>query len=177
MLDDDALTRLAAACRQRTYRKGQFIFYQGDSGDTLLVVCDGLVKVVFASEAGEETVLVTLGACEVVGQIALLDGEERSASVVAVEPTTGLLLTRATVLDVMVRHPAVLDAMLRSLGRLVRRLTEQAGDFASSTSAADSRSCSFVSPETGPKQRTVSCWTSASPSPTSPRWSARAVRR
>ena len=129
-LDDDALTRLAAASRRRTYGKGQFIFYQGDSGDTLLVVCDGLVKVVFTSEAGEETVLVTLGACEVVGQIALLDGAERSASVVAVEPTTGLLLTRATVLDVMVRHPAVLDAMLRSLGRLVRRLTEQAGDFA-----------------------------------------------
>ena len=94
------------------------------------MVCDGLVKVVFTSDTGEETVLVTLGACEVVGQIALLDGEDRSASVVAVEPTTGLLLTRATVLDVMVRHPVVLDAMLRSLGRLVRRLTEQAGDFA-----------------------------------------------
>lgn len=129
-LDDDALTRLAVASRRRTYGKGQFIFYQGDSGDTLLVVCAGLVKVVFTSEAGEGTVLVTLGACEVVGQIALLDGEERSASVVAVEPTAGLLLTRATVLDVMVQHPVVLDAMLRSLGRLVRRLTEQAGDFA-----------------------------------------------
>lgn len=129
-LDDDALTRLAVASRRRTYGKGQFVFYQGDSGDTLLVVCDGLVKVVFTSETGEETVFVTLGACEVVGQIALLDGAERSASVVAVEPTTGLLLTRATVLDVMVRHPVVLDAMLRSLGQLVRRLTEQAGDFA-----------------------------------------------
>lgn len=130
MLDDDALTRLAAASRRRKYGKGQFVFYQGDSGDTLLVICRGLVKVVFASEAGEETVLVTLGDCEVVGQIALLDGAERSASVVAVEPTTGLLLTRTTVLDVMVRHPAVLDAMLCSLGRMVRRLTEQAGDFA-----------------------------------------------
>jgi CRP/FNR family cyclic AMP-dependent transcriptional regulator len=130
VLDDDALTRLAAAGRRRTYGKGQYIFFQGDSGDTLLVVCGGLVKVVFMSAAGEETVLVTLGDREVVGQIALLDGAERSASVVAVEPTTGLLLTRATVLDAMVRHPAVLDAMLRSLGQLVRRLTEQAGDFA-----------------------------------------------
>ena len=73
--------------------------------------------------------LVALGIGEVLGQIALLDGAERSASVVAVEPTTGLLLTRATVLDVMLRHPAVLDAMMRSLGKLVRRLTEQAGDF------------------------------------------------
>ena len=73
--------------------------------------------------------LVALGGCEVLGEIALLDGSPRSASVVAVEPTTGLLLTRATVLDVMARHPVVLDAMLHALGRLVRRLTEQAGDL------------------------------------------------
>lgn len=128
-LDDDTLAQLAAACRTRTYRKGQYVFYQGDPGDTLLVIGEGLVKVVFASPAGEETVLAALGVGEVLGEIALLDGAARSASIVAVEPTTGLLLTRATVLDVMVRHPVVLDAMMRSLGNLVRRLTEQAGDF------------------------------------------------
>ena len=128
-LDDEALTRLAAASRSRTYRKGQYIWYEGDPGDTLMVVCDGLVKVVIGSEAGEEAVLATLGRCEVVGEIAVLDGAARSASVVAVEPTTGLLLSRATVLDVMARHPVVLDAMLRALGKLVRRLTEQTGDL------------------------------------------------
>ena len=72
-MDDDALTRLAAA-PSAYLRQGPVRLYQGDSGDTLLVVCEGLVKVVFTSETGEETVLVTLGACEVVGQIALLDG-------------------------------------------------------------------------------------------------------
>jgi CRP-like cAMP-binding protein len=128
-LDDEALVHLAAACRLRAYRKGQYIWYQGDPGDTLLVVCEGLVKVVLSSEGGEEAVLVTLGGCAVLGEIALLDGAPRSASVVAVEPTTGLLLTRATVLDVMARHPVVLDAMLRALGGLVRRLTEQTGDL------------------------------------------------
>ena len=119
-LDDDTLAQLAAACRTRTYRKGQYVFYQGDPGDTLLVIGEGLVKVVFASPAGEETVLAALGIGEVLGEIALLDGAARSASVVAVEPTTGLLLSRATVLDAMLRHPAVLDAMMRSLGKLVR---------------------------------------------------------
>lgn len=128
-LDDDALAQLAAVSRSRAYPKGQYIWYQGDPGDTLLVVCEGLVKVVFGTRAGEEAVLVTLGGCEVLGEIAVLDGAARSASVIAVEPTTGLLLTRAAVLDVMTRHPVVLDAMLRRLGRLVRRLTEQAGDL------------------------------------------------
>jgi CRP/FNR family cyclic AMP-dependent transcriptional regulator len=128
-LDDEALAEVGLACRRRTYRRGQYIWYQGDPGDTLLVVCAGRVKVVFGSEDGEEAVLVSLGECEVLGEIALLDGVGRSASVVAVEPTTALLLTRATVLEVMGRYPVVLDAMLRSLGGLIRRLTEQAGDL------------------------------------------------
>lgn len=128
-LHDEALVQLAAAARTRTYGKGQYIWYQGDPGDTLLVVCEGLVKVVLGSEGGEEAVLVTLGGCEILGELAVLDGAPRSASVVAVEPTTALLLARPTVLEVMARHPAVLDAMLRALGRLVRRLTEQTGDL------------------------------------------------
>jgi CRP/FNR family transcriptional regulator, cyclic AMP receptor protein len=128
-LDDAALADLAARSRTRTYRRGQYIWYQGDPGDTLLVVCGGLVKVVFGSDAGEEAVLVTLGECSVLGELAVLDGSARSASVVAVEPTTALLLGRATVLDVMARHRSVLDAMLRALGALVRRLTEQNGDL------------------------------------------------
>lgn len=128
-LDDDALAEVGAASRWRTYRRGQYIWYQGDPGDTLLVISEGRVKVVFGSEGGEEAVLVTAADGEVLGEIALLDGAGRSASVVAVEPTTALLLTRATVLKAMGQYPVVLEAMLRSIGGLVRRLTEQAGDL------------------------------------------------
>jgi CRP-like cAMP-binding protein len=128
-MPDDDLTRLADAARTRTFRRGQYLWYQGDPGDTLLVVCDGRLKVVLGSEEGEEAVLVSVGSCEVIGELAVLDGARRSASVVAVERTTALVLTRAAVFDAMARHPAVLEAMLRSLGRLVRRLTEQNGDL------------------------------------------------
>jgi len=113
-LGDDDLRRLAGTGRTRTYRKGQYLWYQGDPGDTLLVVCDGRLKIVLGSETGDE---------------AVLHGAPRSASVVALERTTALVLPRASVFDAMARHPAVLDAMLRALGRLVRRLTEQNGDL------------------------------------------------
>jgi CRP/FNR family transcriptional regulator, cyclic AMP receptor protein len=128
-LTDDDLHTLAGAARTRNFRRGQYLWYQGDPGDTLLVVCDGRLKVVLGSEEGEEALLVSVGSCEVIGELAVLDGARRSASVIAVEPTTALVLTRATVFDAMARHPSVLDAMLRSLGRLVRRLTEQNGDL------------------------------------------------
>ena len=129
-LADDELQRLAEGARTRTFRRGQYLWYQGDPGDTLLVVCDGRLKVVFGIEStGDEAVLHSVGSCEVLGELALLDGAPRSASVVALEQTTALILSRAVVLDAMARHPAVLEAMLRAVGRLVRRLTEQNGDL------------------------------------------------
>jgi CRP-like cAMP-binding protein len=128
-LPDDALARLAARCVRRTYGRNQFLWYQGDDGAHLIVVASGLVKVVLSSPQGGEVVLTTLGPGEISGELAVLDGSPRSASVVAAEPTTVLLLTRATVLDMLNRYPSVLDALLRSLGNLIRRITEQAGDF------------------------------------------------
>lgn len=128
-LSDDALLRLADACTRRTYRRGQYLWYQGDDDARLAVVAEGLLKVVISSEQGDEVVLRTLGPGESLGELALLDGSPRSASAVAAEPTTVLMLSRATVLDQLSRHPSVLDALLRSLGGLVRQLTEQTGDL------------------------------------------------
>lgn len=128
-LPDEALARLGAACVSRTYRRSQYLWYQGDEGALLVVVASGLVKVVLGSTQGDEIVLTTLGPGATIGEIALLDGAPRSASVVAAEPTTVLLLSRATVLEVFNRYPVALDGLLRSLGTLIRRLTEQAGDL------------------------------------------------
>ncbi len=128
-LDDDALRKLAETCTRRTYGRGQFLWYQGDAGDRLMIVASGLVKIVLTSSNGDDVMLATLGRHETFGELAILDGSPRSASVVAAEPTTVLMLNRTTVLDLMSRYPTVLDAVLRYLGRLVRRLTEQNGDL------------------------------------------------
>ena len=66
-LDHPSLLSLAAISKQRAYGRGQFLWYQGDPGDRLIVVCKGLVKVVWASEEGDEIVLVTLGRYESLG--------------------------------------------------------------------------------------------------------------
>ena len=128
-LDDATLHGLSGACTWRVYRRGQYLWYQGDEGDRLVVVASGLVKIVLTSAQGEEVLLNTAGHHETVGELALLDGGPRSAAVVAVEPTTVLMLSRATMLDLMGRHRSVLDALLRALGALVRRLSEHTGDL------------------------------------------------
>jgi CRP-like cAMP-binding protein len=129
VLGEDGLTAAARAGLTRTYGAGQIICHQGDPGDRLYVVLHGLVKVVFTSERGNEIVLRTLGDAEVFGELALLDGSPRSASVVAVESTQVFMLLRDRLLELMRQHPRLADEFLRMLGQLVRRLTEQAGDL------------------------------------------------
>jgi CRP/FNR family cyclic AMP-dependent transcriptional regulator len=128
-LDDAARRALAEVSVDRSYKKGHLIFHQGDLGEALFVVVEGHVKVFVTSEDGDEMVLVTLGPSDVFGELAIVDGGPRSASAEALEPTKVIALTRTVLLDLLRRHPQSTDALLRSLGSLVRRLTEQASDL------------------------------------------------
>ena len=128
-LEAKVLGQLAEHAVLRSYRKGSMIFTQGDRGDSLFVLVDGLLKVVVTSEQGDEMVLVTLRPPATFGELALVDGGPRSATVEVLEPTTVLAFERAALLDLVQLYPAIGVGLLRSLGRVVRRLTDQASDL------------------------------------------------
>lgn len=128
-LEPALLERLAEQARWRRYRRGELLCRQGEEGDSLMVVDQGLVKVFVTSELGDEMVLVTLRRPEAFGEVALLDGGPRSASCEAVVPTEVLVLTRRSLMGALEQQPALAAAMLRSLSRRLRRLTEQASDL------------------------------------------------
>ena len=86
-LGESDLHRLTEELRGRRYRKGETIFVTGDPGTSLCVIETGRVKLVLASVDGREVILDLLGPGDVFGELALLDGEPRSADAVAVEPT------------------------------------------------------------------------------------------
>ena len=71
--------RLAARARRATYAPGQAIFRKGDAGLGLFAVLSGLVRISLPSENGRELVLRLIGPNEVFGEIALLDGGQRTA--------------------------------------------------------------------------------------------------
>lgn len=128
-LSESALEALSAHALVRSYPRGQIIFMQGDRGDALYLVISGRLKVYVQSERGDEMVLVTLGPPSTFGELALVDGEPRSATVEVVEACRLLVLERDPVRKLMREDPDVDDAFLRSLGALVRRLTDLAGDL------------------------------------------------
>jgi CRP/FNR family cyclic AMP-dependent transcriptional regulator len=128
-LDEPTLRALAERSVERSFPRHGRLFFQGDPGSGLFVVASGLVKVVVTSEDGEEMVLVTLGPGEARGELAVVDGGPRSAAAEALEPTSALLITRPVVLELAARDPALTEALLKALGGLLRRLTEQASDL------------------------------------------------
>ncbi|MPZ28080.1 MAG: cyclic nucleotide-binding domain-containing protein, partial [Micromonosporaceae bacterium] len=128
-LEQAVRQRVVAAAVPCTYRKGQVLFEQDDPGDSLIVLKRGAVAVYRSSLAGERALLTVLRPPDVFGEVSLLDGSARSASAEAIEDCTALALSRVAFLDLVHSNPAILDAVMRSLGGLIRRLTEQNADY------------------------------------------------
>jgi CRP/FNR family transcriptional regulator, cyclic AMP receptor protein len=124
------LDTLAAGLRRRRYARGQVIFTQGDPGNNLCIIEEGRVRIVVGSDEGKELVLRVLGPGDVLGELALLDGEPRSADAVAQEACQLLLLQRSDFLEFVEARPKVAMALLAALSRKVRLTTRQAQDVA-----------------------------------------------
>ncbi len=124
------LERLAASMQRRLYKRGQVVFHQDDPGAAVHVIERGRIKVVLTTPEGEEMLLRVLGEGELFGELALLDGRPRSATVVALEDTVTHVLERATFLDFLRAHPEAALDLCRALAELIRRLTDQVEDLA-----------------------------------------------
>ena len=87
-LTEQELRRVGAICREAKYAKGQIVTSQGEEGDEMFIVRDGLVEVT-VGEAGEgPRTVVNLGTGQVVGEMALVDRGRRSATVRCVTDAT-----------------------------------------------------------------------------------------
>jgi CRP-like cAMP-binding protein len=124
-----AIQRLAAGAGFHRYRRGQILFVEGDTGDSLLLIVDGTLKAYSTSAEGEEFLLAVVGPGETLGELVLADGGSRSASVAAMTDAAVLRLPRQAVLDAAETWPQVTAALLKSLADVVRRLTGAAADL------------------------------------------------
>jgi len=124
-MDESAVDACLGHIRVRRYRRNETVFHQGDPGGALHVIASGSVKVVLPSPDGTSPVILsTLGAGQFFGELALLDGEPHSATVVALEPTEALVLDRRGFDALLETQPGFGRAMLSGLARGFRRLTE-----------------------------------------------------
>lgn len=106
---------------RRRYPRGETLFVRGDPGNFLCVIERGSVKIALTSVEGKEMILAVLGAGDFFGELALLDGEPRSADAIMVEDTQLLFLPREEFLHYVESRPRV---ALHALAVLSRRLRQ-----------------------------------------------------
>lgn len=120
------LAQLAQLAVLTQAQADQTIFQRGDAGDSLMAVVRGRVKICSQSAEGKELILNIIKPGEMFGEIALLDGEPRTADAVALERCDLLTLSRASFLPFIERHPEV---ALRMMAVLCRRLRKTSAQF------------------------------------------------
>ena len=119
-LDDAQLDTLASMIIEKGYKKGEIILMEDDdSSQSLFIIAKGEVKVVLTAGDGREAILASLKEGDFCGEMSLLDGEPRSATVRAVEDSRLLTIRREDFLAAMRKQP---DLALTLLGEMSRRL-------------------------------------------------------
>ncbi|MCT0230041.1 cyclic nucleotide-binding domain-containing protein [Synechococcus sp. CS-1324] len=115
---DPVLVQLANGVEEVHLQPGDVLFRQGDLGTSMYVIVSGLVRV----HIGDQTV-VELGEREIVGELAALDPEPRSASVSALEPTLLYRIDQEMLAALMVDHPEIVRGVIRELAKRLRSTT------------------------------------------------------
>jgi CRP/FNR family transcriptional regulator len=124
-LEVGELTRIAEVAVPRNYVPGEQIVREGDRGDTCFIVSEGKVRVVRAYSGGRAITLAVLGAGAIFGELAMFDGETRSATVEAVEPTAALAILAGDMRRILLAHPETAVKLLAGLADRLRAANEQ----------------------------------------------------
>lgn len=126
-----ALTRLEQQSWTRRYPDGQILTSEGDPGDSLLVLERGQVKISRFSPSGHEVVLALVEAPEAIGELALIDGAPRSATITAMSAVEVRVLPRQAFLDLIHSEPQTMMMVLRAVTAMVRATNERLSDLLS----------------------------------------------
>src|SRR5688572_24867032 len=103
-LDDRELAAIAAVAKTRRYAKDDVVFHADESGDVFCLIREGQVKITMISPEGKEIILSLLGPGDFFGEMALLDDEPRSATVVATEPLDLVTIWRNDFLQILAEN-------------------------------------------------------------------------
>ena len=118
-LSGSELQNIAAVCQTRNYPKNSMIILEEEMGDVVFIVKTGTVKITRVNDEGKEVILAMLGSGEVFGEMAVLDGESRSANALAQEDWEAIAINREEFLNILkINHKVSFNLMTEFAVRL-----------------------------------------------------------
>ena len=128
VLSPDVITRLASYAHTKAVSAGATIFAKGDAGNSLFAVCAGTVKVSNQSSDGKDAIFNLINAGEIFGEIALLDGQPRTADARALTDCELMVIERRDFIPLVKSEPDIALKLIEVLCARLRRTSEQVED-------------------------------------------------
>jgi CRP-like cAMP-binding protein len=121
-LDDDTLLKLTKTGSVKSYGKDTIILTESDAGSALFILVAGKVKIsrISSEESNKEVILSILNPSDFFGEMALLDGLNRSATVTAMDDSDVFIIQRNDFLELIKDHPEVSISLLQELTQRLR---------------------------------------------------------
>lgn len=129
-LADDDIEQIRALARLQRYPARQTVVSQGDETGDLFLVVDGSLRASSCNAHGDEVVLSIMGPGDVFGEMALLDGEPRSATVSTLEACQLLVIEAGAFHALLRQMPALSASLMKVMARRIRDLTDRTQDVA-----------------------------------------------
>ncbi len=120
-LNQETLERVKNITTERKYPKGSMIILEEEYGDKLFIVKEGTVKITRVNDEGKEVILALLGSSEIFGEMAILDGESRSANVLAQENCNLIVISSGDFIEILKDNFKVSFALMSELAKKIRK--------------------------------------------------------
>lgn len=128
-LGDTVIERLAPRVITHKVKKGAVIFHKGDMGSRLYAVRVGAVRISAPSEQGKDAIFNLIVPGELFGEIAFLDGGQRSADAVAIDNSELMVIERRDFIPLIQEDPELAIRLIKILCGRLRRTSEQVEDI------------------------------------------------
>lgn len=124
-LSEEARRNVLVLARRRRFARGDFIFHEGDPGDTLHLVAKGRIGLRVTTPLGDSAMLLVLGPGDYFGEMALISPAPRNSTAVALEQAETLSIHRDELNELRAREPGLDKFLLDAAVAEVRRLSHQ----------------------------------------------------
>ena len=124
-LSESELNNIQELCKTRKYPKNSMIILEEEMGDVVFIVMSGTVKITRVNDEGKEVILAMLGSGEVFGEMAILDGESRSANALSQENCEVVTINREDFLNLLKTNNKVSLNLMTEFAIRLRKSDQQ----------------------------------------------------
>ena len=124
-LDAEELADVSESCTPRKYPKNSMIILEEEFGDIVFIIIKGTVKITRVNDEGKEVILSLLGPGEIFGEMAILDGEPRSADAIALEDCILFKIKQRDFSQVLSSQTEVMKGIIQILTKRLRETTQK----------------------------------------------------